>query len=184
MAHPSVQRAAATLRWTGSWHTVCLVVDPLDGRELDSPLLDELGRRVERYRMAGHDVQFYAPIYVSLELELFVCVATDYFRSDVKARILDVLSNRTLPDGRRGLFHADNFSFGQTIYLSPILAAVRRITGVTSANGNTFQRQGTNESRYIDDGRLTLSGPEVARLDNDPNFPERGVLRLRLSGGK
>ena len=25
---------------------------------------------------------------------------------------------------------------------------------------------------------------EIARLDNDPNFPERGVLALTVGGGK
>jgi hypothetical protein len=25
---------------------------------------------------------------------------------------------------------------------------------------------------------------EIARLDNDPNFPENGVLRLIMEGGK
>jgi len=31
---------------------------------------------------------------------------------------------------------------------------------------------------------MPLDRLEIARLDNDPNFPERGVLRLRLGGGK
>ena len=180
----AVQRATASLRWTGSWHTVFLTVDPFQGRALDAALEEELGRDVDRYRMAGHDVEFDAPRYVALEIELFVCVAPEYFRTDVKARILDVLSNRDLPAGRRGLFHPDNFTFDQTIYLSPILAAVRDVPGVASASVVKFQRQGTNERRYIDDGKLRLGRLEIARLDNDPNFPERGVLRVRMGGGK
>jgi hypothetical protein len=31
---------------------------------------------------------------------------------------------------------------------------------------------------------LELGRLEIARLDNDPNFPDRGVLRLALQGGK
>ncbi|MCL4798486.1 MAG: putative baseplate assembly protein [Burkholderiales bacterium] len=182
--HPEVQRAAATLRWTGSWHTVFLTVDPFGGRPLDTDLEGALARHVERYRMAGHDLEFDAPRFVPLELELFVCVAPEYFRSDVKARLLEVLSSRTFPDGRRGLFHPDNFTFGQTIYLSPILAAVRDVAGVASANVVKFQRQGTDTRRYIDDGKLPLGRLEVAQLENDPNFPERGVVRIELGGGK
>ncbi len=34
--HPEVQRAAATLRWTGSWHTVFLSVDRRGGRGVDA----------------------------------------------------------------------------------------------------------------------------------------------------
>lgn len=184
LRHPAVQRSAATLRWTGSWHTVFLTVDPLTGREFDDLLESELARLVERYRMAGHDLEFDSPRYVPLEVELFVCVAAGYFRTDVKERVLAILSNRDLPDGRRGVFHPDNFTFDQTIYLSPILAAVHDVAGVSSASFVTFQRQGTDTRRYIDEGRLKLARLEVARLDNDPNFPERGVLRIRLGGGK
>lgn len=184
LRNSSVQRAAATLRWTGSWHTVFLTVDPFLGRALDQDLEGELAGHVERYRMAGHDLEFDAPRYVPLEVELFVCVAPGYFRSDVKARILEVLSSRDVPDGRRGLFHPDNFTFDQTIYLSPILAAVRGVAGVASATVVKFQRQGTDEMRFIDDGKLPLGRLEIARLDNDPNFPERGVLRVGMGGGK
>jgi hypothetical protein len=134
--------------------------------------------------MAGHDLELDEPHYVSLEVELFVCVRPDYFRSDVKRRLLDVLSNRDLGSGRRGLFHPDEFSFGQTIYLSPILAAARDVAGVASANVVTFQRQGIDEQEYLEAGRLELDRLEIARLDNDPNFPEHGVLRIELSGGK
>jgi hypothetical protein len=31
---------------------------------------------------------------------------------------------------------------------------------------------------------MKLGRLEIARLDNDPNFPEHGVLRLDLRGGK
>jgi hypothetical protein len=181
--HPAVQRAAATLRWTGSWHTVFLTVDPLGGRTFGADLEAALARHVEPYRMAGHDLEFDAPRYVPLDVGLFVCVAPGYFRSDVKARLLEVLSSRALPDGRLGLFHPDNFTFGETIYLSPILAAARSVAGVASANVETFQRQGTPETG-LEEGAVPLGRLEIGRLDNDPNFPERGVLRIRLSGGK
>ena len=184
MRDPSVQRAAATLRWTGSWDTVFLTIDRFDNRPLDAAAEEAIVRHVDRYRMAGQDLEVDEPRFVSLELELFVCVQADYFRSDVKQRLLEVLSNRDLGPGRRGLFHPDNFSFGQTIFLSPILAAAHDVPGVGSAEVVTFQRQGTPERRYLDDGRLPLGRLEIARLDNDPNFPEHGVLRIDLRGGK
>ena len=184
LRHQDVQRAAATLRWTGSWHTAFITVDRIGGEALDAQFEQQLGRHVERFRLAGQDLEFDEPRYVPLEIELFVCVQSDYFRSDVKARLLAELGSRVLPDGRRGLFHPDNFSFGQTIYLSPILAAAHAVAGVASANVVVFQRQGMRDRRYLDDGRLALGCLEIARLDNDPDFPERGVLRIRLGGGK
>jgi hypothetical protein len=33
-------------------------------------------------------------------------------------------------------------------------------------------------------GRITLGPYEVARLDNDPNFPDNGTLTVVLDGGK
>jgi hypothetical protein len=33
-------------------------------------------------------------------------------------------------------------------------------------------------------GELTLGPFEIARLENDPNFPEHGRLTLDLRGGK
>ena len=181
---PGVQRAAATLRWTGSWNTVFLTVDRLEGGALTDEIERDLGRHVDRYRMAGHDLEFDDPHFVSLEIELFVCVADGHFRSDVRRRLLDVLSSRDLPDGTRGLFHPDSFSFGQTIYLSPILAAARAVPGVASADVTVFQRQGIRDRQYLAAGRMELGRLEIARLDNDPNFPEHGVLRLDLRGGK
>jgi hypothetical protein len=182
--HPGVQRAAATLRWTGSWHTVFITVDRQGGLSMDDAFEDELTRHVERYRMAGHDTEFNDPIYVPLELELLVCVQSSYFRADVKAGLLQVLSDRVLPDGRVGLFHPDNLSFGQTVFLSPIYAAARQVAGVGSVQAIKFQRQGIDDTSFLADGFMKLSRLQIPRLDNDPNFPEHGVLRFNLFGGK
>ena len=53
-------------------------------------------RHVERYRMAGHDLEVDGPQFVALEIDLHVCVAADHFRSDVERELFDVLSNRDL----------------------------------------------------------------------------------------
>jgi hypothetical protein len=95
-----------------------------------------------------------------------------------------VFSSGTLPDGRRGLFHPDNFTFGQTIYLSPLYAAAQAVPGVESVQMTTFQRQGTPDPAPLAEGKLALGRLEIARLDNDPNFPEHGVLRITVRGGK
>jgi hypothetical protein len=47
-----------------------------------------------------------------------------------------------------------------------------------------FQRQGTPNSEALENGELKLGRLEIARLDNDPNFRDRGVLRLMVEGGK
>ena len=182
--HPDVQRAAATFRWTGSWYTVFLTVDRFGGRPVDADFEADMRRHLERFRMAGHDVEVDAPRYVSLEIELLVCVRADYFRSSVKTALLEIFSNRLLPDGRRGLFHPDNFSFGEPVYLSRLIAAAQAVAGVESVRATTFQRQGEFSNAALQTGQITLERLEIARLDNDRNFPNRGVFRLALGGGK
>jgi hypothetical protein len=153
-----VQRAAAAFRWTGSWHTV--------------------------FRMAGHDLEVNGPQFVPLEIEMHVCALPGYFRSDVRAALLAVFHNRALPEGGRGVFHPDNFTFGQTFYLSPLYAAAQRVPGVASVQITLFQRQDAPDRRPLADGFLALGRLQIARLDNDPNFAERGVFRLTVGGGK
>ena len=182
--HSGVQRAAATFRWTGSWYTVFLTVDRLGGLEVDAGFEEDLRRHLERYRMAGHDVEIDSPRFVSLEVEMEVSVKPDYFRSDVRIALLEAFSNRMLADGRPGLFHPDNFTFGQPVYLSRLYAAAQAVAGVASVKVTICRRQGSKDAELPEEGRLVLGRLEVARLDNDPNFPERGVLRLLLEGGK
>jgi hypothetical protein len=182
--HPEVQKAAGTLRWTGSWYTVFVTIDRKGGLDVDAGFEADVRRHLEKYRMAGHDLVVDGPRYVSLEVELAVCVRPDYFRSDVKAALLELFSNRQLAAGRCGLFHPDNFTFGQPVFLSPLYAAAQAVPGVAWVKVTKFQRQGMPSVAALESGRLVLDRLEIARLDNDPNFPERGVLRLCLEGGK
>jgi predicted phage baseplate assembly protein len=182
--HPSVQRAAATFRWTGSWYTVFLTVDRKGGGEVDAAYAQTIRDHVERYRMAGYDLQVDGPRYVPLEVSMTVCVLPDYFRADVGAALRQVFGRGWLPDGSRALFHPDNFTFGQPVYLSTLYEAAQAVQGVASVAIDTFQRLRFPDSKPLDEGVLTLDRLEIARLDNDPNFPERGVLTLSLGGGK
>ena len=179
-----VQRAAATFRWTGSWHTVFVTVDREGGAGLSDEFETDIRAHVERFRMAGHDLEIDGPQFVSLEIDLHVCVRSDHFRSDVERELLDVLSNRDLPDGRRGFFHPDLWTFGKPVYLSAIYGAAHQVTGVESVEVRTFQRQGVAESTGLDSGRLDMAALEIPRLDNDRNFPEHGRLTITLGGGK
>ncbi len=179
-----VQRAAATFRWTGSWHTVFVTVDREGGAALSNEFETDIRAHVDRYRMAGHDLEIDGPQFVSLEIDLHVCVRPEHFRSDIERELLDVLSNRDLPDGRRGLFHPDLWTFGQPVYLSTVYGAAHQVTGVESVEVRTFQRQGIPESARLDSGRLEMAALEIPRLDNDRNFPEHGRVTITLGGGK
>jgi hypothetical protein len=182
--HPQVQKAQATFRWTGSWRTVFLTIDRVDGAPVDAAFKSEIRDFVERYRLAGYDLDVDGPQYVSLEIVMQVCVDENYFREDIATALLPLFSARVLADGRHGLFHPDNFTFGQTVYLSPLVAAAQAVEGVQSVQVTTFQRQGVKDPAPLAQGKLDIGRLEIACCANDPNFAERGIFTLTLGGGK
>jgi hypothetical protein len=179
-----VQRAAATFRWTGSWRTVFITADRTGGAPVDAQFAADLQACVEPFRMAGLDLHADEPIFVPLEIAMSVCVDGAYFASHVKHALLAIFTSGFTADGKRGLFHPDNFTFGQPVYLSPLFAAAQSVAGVTSVRITTFQRRGRPETQGIDTGKLTFEALEIPRLDNDRNFPDRGTFSLTTEGGR
>jgi hypothetical protein len=179
-----VDQAVATLRWTGSWYTVFIAAEPQGGGNLTPSLSKALRQNVNRYRLAGQDIQLESPQYVPLQIELTVCVDPDYFQSDVRQSLLLVLSSKILPNGQKGLFYPDSFTFGQTVYLSPIYAAARKVAGVETVTATIFEPQGVPTNRFLAEGEIPIGAFQIARLDNDPSFPNHGQLTLVMQGGK
>jgi hypothetical protein len=177
-----VQRAAATLRWTGSWYEVLVAVDPEGGKQ-DESLLAEVEQKLRHYRRIGHDVAVRWAVPVALLVKLSVCVRSGYLRGHVEAALREALSNRRLPDGRRGFFHPDNLTFGQRIALSRLVEAAQAVTGVESVLVEKLERLGLGD-REVAQGFLPLGPLEVAILDNDVRAPANGRLELKLEGGR
>ncbi|MFA0811115.1 putative baseplate assembly protein [Microbulbifer epialgicus] len=182
--HRDVQRAAATFRWNGHGHTVFITVDRYGNRPVTAEFEEELREQLNAVRMAGYDLEIDAPRFVPLEITLFICVHPDHFRSQVRHQVLFVLSAGRNPDGSNGFFHPDRLTFGTPIYLSAIYARVMAIEGVASVEAHTFQRRGGTGTAALEDGVLTFGRLEIAQLENNPNFPERGFLQLEMEGGK
>jgi predicted phage baseplate assembly protein len=182
-----VQRAAATFRWTGSWHTVFVSADrPGNGgaeAEVDAGFERRLRRHLERFRMAGYDLEVDGPRYVALNVELHLCVAEGHFRADVLRAVKQVLSTQRMASGERGLFHPDNFSFGDPVFLSRIVAAVQAVPGVASVRVDKFERLFGASPTSLADGVIRMGRLEIAQLANSPNFRERGRLALSAGGG-
>jgi predicted phage baseplate assembly protein len=173
-----VQRAAATPRWTGSWHTMFITADRLGGAAVDPDFKNKLRGCLERFRMAGEDLEIDAPNYVSLEIEIAVCIKRGYYFSDIKKALMEIFSDTVLPNNQRGFFHPDNLSFGQTIFLSSLIATAQAVEGIDSVVVRKFQRQHANNNDALRSGKLELGRLEIPRLNNDPNFPERGSFTV------
>lgn len=191
-----VQRAAATLRWTGSWHEVLVAIDPRNTEVASPELLTAIEQHLYLYRQMGRDLVVKSAVYVPLAIAMHICVLPDYLRGHVKAALMDAFSSRRLSNGQLGFFHPDNLTFGTGIYLSQLIAAARSIPGVMSvqvtrlkrleyvANPASVPTDAESSSSEILNGLLPLGALEIARLDNDPSFPENGVLKFDIGGGR
>jgi len=188
--HPEVQRAFARRRWTGSWFTMFLSIDRMGGLPVDGDFERELREFLEQFRLAGQDLEIDGPHFVALDIAFTVCVAPRFFRSDIKAALFERFSASDLADGRRGYFHPDRFTFGQRVFLSPIIAEAMDISGVqwidaavSPGKPNRFQRWGNESHGEYDLGFIEIDAREIARLDNDPSRPENGKIEFFMKGG-
>jgi len=194
----ALQGAKARLRWTGSWYEVLVAIDPLGTETADAALVRGIADYLEPYRRIGYDLRVAPAEYAPLDLGLLVCVLPNYFRAHVEAALLDIFSNRVLPDGTLGFFHPDNLTFGDGIYVSRIVAAAQAVPGVQNVQVTCLERfevgdpppgmeftASRDASEEVPAAWVLELGPlEIARLDNDPNFPENGRLTLDVRGGR
>jgi hypothetical protein len=191
LAH--VAAAKASFLWTGSWHTMFVAIHPDDpgllrrlpggGALLEPGFAAAIAASLARYRLAGYDLVVRAAVYVPVELEIRLCIARGHFRGDVLQAVTEALSNRRLAGGRLGFFHPLNFRFGEAVYSSRIYALLQAIDGVESATIMVMKRYWDLANGELGRGLIPLGPSEIARLDNDRNQPEFGVLRLTAVGG-
>lgn len=179
-----VQRAAADLRWNGSWYEARVAVDAFGVDQAPAALLQRVHRRLEHYRRIAHDLRVVPAVSVALDVRLLVCVNDHYRRADVAAAALARLGKARLPDGSLGFFHPDALTFGTPIAVSSLVAAVAAVPGVDEVTVTRLQRFAVPDTGALDDGVLQLGPDEIARVDNDPSAPENGTLTLDLRGGR
>jgi hypothetical protein len=189
---PGVQRATAERRWTGSWHTMFLYLDRIGGRPVDDAFETALRRHLAAQRLAGHDLEVLRPAYAALDVELIVCVCPQHLAATVARGLAETFSSQHQRDGTAGFFHPDNFTFGQPVRLSAVIARAMTVPGVLWAgvtlagevrNGR-FERMDQPGIDHAAAGMIPVGAKEIARLDNDPNAPEQGRLRFRMVGGR
>jgi hypothetical protein len=189
MADPGVQRAVARRRWTGSWYSQQVTVDPLAGGSGDPALPPGLAPVLEMRRTVGTDVELALPVFVPVEVVIGVCVLPGYQRADVVRALTGVFSSGLRPDGSPGFFHPDNLTFGRPLFLSDVVAAAMAVAGVAWVDvgdddtGLRFRRLGHHpDPGDVGRGMLSASAREVLRADSDPSNPEFGRFGV-LSGG-
>ncbi|WP_369166751.1 putative baseplate assembly protein [Streptomyces sp. R28] len=181
---PGVQRAAATLRWTGSWYEADVAVDP-EGTAVPAPeLLEDVRAALHRYRRVGHEVVTHPAQLVPLDVALYVLVDPHHVTADVR----QALERRLLPRGA-GFFDPGALTFGTPVRASALVAVCMAVPGVRHAEVTRLRRLHPSglEADGPDvppTGELRLRPLEIPRVDGDITRPENGLLVLRLRGGR
>lgn len=183
-----IQRAQAAFRWTGSWLTAILAVDPLGATTLLPEQEKDLLAFLDTRRLAGYDIEVIdQPNFVRVELAIDICLKPGFRPDKVEAAVREALGSTARPGGGTGFFHPDNFTFGQNLYVSRIFDAVAAVAGVSSSHIIRLCRfRAANFKAQTDanlaQGYLAAGPDEIIRLDNDRNFPENGTLLIRTTG--
>jgi hypothetical protein len=180
----ALQQAKAELAWTGSWFEAEVALDPRGTESTSAALADLVADHLERYRRLGHDLRVEPARYVPLDVALTVCVEAHYLRGEVEAALLDVFTTGLRANGQPGFFNPDQFTFGGGVYVSRLVAAAQAVPGVESVTVTRLERLFEGPNHEIENGVLPLGPLEVARLDNDPNYPEHGRFALVMQGGR
>lgn len=181
---PSVQRAGARLRWTGSWYEAQVAVDALGADVAPDRLLEEVRERLYRVRRIGHEVRVGPGRQVPLRLALCVRAEPSAVAGHVRAAVARVLGHGLLADGTPAFFHPDALTFATPVRVSRIVAAVAALPGVQSVSVTALERLFEPSPDALQGGVLLLGPDEIARLDADPARPENGVLELLIGGGR
>lgn len=180
--YPQIQKARAQFRWTGSWYTVFITVDRLGGLPVlgDAAFLQGLLAHLDRYRIAGYDLEIREPQFVPLDIRLLICLEPGYYAADIKAQLLERFGSVVNRDGSRGFFHPDNFTFGQALYASRLYAEAMAIDGVRSVQLKRLQRWGKQAAGERQAGRIQPAAAEILRCDSNPSLPENGAIRFEV----
>lgn len=178
-----VQRAGTQFRWTGSWLTVFATPDPKGSFTLSPVQRRELERQLDRYRLAGREAYGMNPKFANLDLEIHICVAATSYIGDVKEAVLQALFGRRGIRALAGFFSPDNWTFGTPLERARLEAAIQAVPGVKAVEDIYLSRRGWFAKRLFNELVYVVGLDEIIRVENDPELPERGAVRLVMEGG-
>lgn len=180
---PWVMDAGTRIRWTGSWLSVLTTAQPPTGEPPTTGQRAQLIELLDRRRMAGFEVHTPAPRYVGLDLIVTVCALPGALHGEVEAAVLAELGTGTLCDGRRGFFSPGHLRFGAALERSELEAAVQRAAGVDGVVAVRYRQRGHVPAYVAMPEVVAVGADEILRVDNDPNRPDRGSVRVVVKGG-
>ncbi|MGB5453267.1 MAG: baseplate J/gp47 family protein [Sedimenticolaceae bacterium] len=193
---PEVAHAYARYRWTGSWRTVRVAIDPAGSTVLDDQLRRRIQAHLDAVRLIGEDLEVRPARYVPLDVELTVCADAAYWPEDLAQELAREFSEGYTPSGDPGFFHPDVWSFGQDLHASQVMGRALRVTGVDRVVSLSMRRfhpgAGSELIIYIPPEalpqseleRIEVRPWEIVRVSNDPNHLEHGRIQFDIQGGR
>jgi hypothetical protein len=161
-----VSKASARYAWTGSWKTVRITIDPAGTVKMNDELRKKIASHLDAVRLIGEDLEIRPPRFVPLEINVTLCIHSDYWPEDIKSILEQEFSDGFTPDGRLAFFHPDLWTFGQVLRNSQIIGRIQWNDVIS----------GTEE--------LIKVGPdEVIQVRNDPDHREKGYIFFDPRGG-
>jgi hypothetical protein len=191
-----VSHAHAQYRWTGSWRTVRMAIDPVGTTVLDRPSLQRIERHLDAVRLIGEDLEVRVARYVSLDINLQLCVHPDYWAEDLSAELEMEFSDSYTAEGRPGFFHPDEWTFGQALHASQLIGRAMCVKGVERVLLVSMRRWNAGAGspvvvvvtpeelgmNIIDS--IEVDDDEIIRVSNDPNHLELGRILFDIRGGR
>ena len=178
-----VQRAGAQFRWTGSWLTLFATPDPKGSFALTVEERRDLERQLDRYRLAGRETHGMNPKFANLDIEIHICAAPTSYIGEVKEAVLEVLFGRRGVRPLIGFFSPDNWTFGDPLERARLEAVIQAVPGVRAVEDIYTRRRGWFAKRIFNELVYSVAADEIIRVENNPELPERGAVRLVMEGG-
>jgi hypothetical protein len=194
---PEVSHARACYAWTGSWRTVRVAIDPAGGTDLAPDAARRIEAHLDAVRLIGEDLEIRPAQFVALDVELRVCAHPGYWPEDLRAVLDAEFCDGFTPDGRRGFFHPDLWTFGQAVHASQVIGRALAIDGVERVLRLSMRRWapgrgGATSVVVIDPADLVVKPVEeiavgdfeIIRVASDPSAIENGRITFDILGGR
>ncbi|MGJ8628238.1 MAG: hypothetical protein ACSHXB_14855 [Sulfitobacter sp.] len=169
----TIQQANASTRWTGSWPTDFVAVDPTGTQILSDTLRVEIAQELDCVRQAGRSVCLRDADYIPIDICVDVCVEPDTSNAAMTRKITKALVD---------FFDPDNFTFGTPLIRSGLEAAVHCVPGVRGVEETKIRRRGKADFETLP-ARLMVAPHQILQLANDAARPERGFIEVSAHGG-
>jgi hypothetical protein len=181
---PWVKQAGSAFRWTGSWLSVFTVADPGGTETITPDQQVAISELLNRRKLAGYESFAPAPDYASLDLAVDLCAAVFAFGPDVEQAVLAALGATNLTTPGTTAFFANRFSFGTPLYRSALEAAIQAVPGVNGVLAISYRQRGVTSGWLDMPAVFPLGANQILRIDNNPDYPERGTIQVTAEGGR